>query len=127
MGKITVNELSSSLIQYIKTIVKEEVESAGTSSGGSSTTTKSVSYLKSSVSLPATTTSITIPSEFNFNPSEDLLIVFKNSTYLEVEYDYTINSSGNTINMVTGSEWYASSDAPECLFNFIVLKNVSKG
>lgn len=126
MGKLTINELSPSLIQYFKSMIKEEMASSGTSSSGT-TTTKSVSYLKSSLSLPASTTSITIPSEFDFNPTEDLLMVFKNGTYLEESYDYTINSSGNTINPVSGSEWYANSDAPDCLFNFVVLKNVSKG
>lgn len=128
-GKITINELSASLIQYLKNMVKEEVASSGGTSGGGSgsTTTSPVTYLKSSVSLKYGTSSITIPTNFNFNASKDLLMVFKNSTYLEEDYDYTINSSGTTINMMSSNGWFASEDAPDCLFNLIVFKNVAKG
>lgn len=128
-GKITINELSTSLIQYLKNMVKEEVASSGGTSGGGSgsTTTNPVTYLKSSVLLKYGTSSITIPTNFNFNASKDLLMVFKNSTYLEEDYDYTINSSGTTINMMSSNGWFASEDAPDCLFNLIVFKNVAKG
>lgn len=127
-GKITINELSTSLIQYLKNLIKEEVASSGGSSGGGGTVTASpVKYLKSSISLKYGTSSITIPTSFNFNASKDLLMVFKNSTYLEEDYDYTINSSGTTINMMSSNEWFASEDAPDCLFNLIVFKNVAKG
>lgn len=127
-GKITINELSSSLIQYLKNMIKEEITSSGGSSGSSGTvTTNPVTYLKSSVSLKYGTSSITIPTNFNFNASKDLLMLFKNSTYLEEDYDYTINSSGTTINMMSSNEWFASEDAPDCLFNLIVFKNVAKG
>ena len=33
-GKITINELSTSLIQYLKNLIKEEVASSGGGSGG---------------------------------------------------------------------------------------------
>lgn len=119
MGKITINELSPSLIQYIKDLIIQN-------SGG--TTGNPVTYLKHSIELTSSTTSITIPTNFNFNKSTDLLMLFKNSTYLEESYDYTISSDNTTINMVTGSEWYITDeDAPSCLFNLIVLKNVAKG
>ena len=128
-GKITINELSASLIQYLKNLIKEEIASSGGSSGGGggTITTSPVTYLKSSISLKYGTSSITIPTSFNFNASKDLLMVFKNSTYLEEDYDYTINSSGTTINMMSSNEWFASEDAPDCLFNLIVFKNVAKG
>lgn len=128
-GKITINELSASLIQYLKNLIKEEVASSGGGSGGGggTVTANSVKYLKSSISLKYGTSSITIPTSFNFNTSKDLLMVFKNSTYLEEDYDYTINSSGTTINMMSSNEWFASEDAPDCLFNLIVFKNVAKG
>ena len=127
-GKITINELSASLIQYLKNLIKEEIASSGGSGGGGGTvTTNPVKYLKSSISLKYGTSSITIPTSFNFNASKDLLMVFKNSTYLEEDYDYTINSSGTTINMMSSNEWFASEDAPDCLFNLIVFKNVAKG
>lgn len=123
-GKITINELSASLIQYLKNLIKEEVASSG---GGGTVTASPVKYLKSSISLKYGTSSITIPTSFNFNASKDLLMVFKNSTYLEEDYDYTINSSGTTINMMSSNGWFASEDAPDCLFNLIVFKNVAKG
>lgn len=128
-GKITINELSASLIQYLKNLIKEEVASSGGGSGGGggTVTTSPVKYLKSSISLKYGTSSITIPTSFNFNASKDLLMVFKNSTYLEEDYDYTINSSGTTINMMSSNGWFASEDAPDCLFNLIVFKNVAKG
>lgn len=126
-GKITINELSASLIQYLKNLIKEEVASSGGGSGGGGGTASPVKYLKSSISLKYGTSSITIPTSFNFNASKDLLMVFKNSTYLEEDYDYTINSSGTTINMMSSNGWFASEDAPDCLFNLIVFKNVAKG
>ena len=128
-GKITINELSASLIQYLKNLIKEEVASSGGGSGGGggTATASPVKYLKSSISLKYVTSSITIPTSFNFNASKDLLMVFKNSTYLEEDYDYTINSSGTTINMMSSNGWFASEDAPDCLFNLIVFKNVAKG
>lgn len=128
-GKITINELSASLIQYLKNLIKEEVASSGGGSGGGggTVTASPVKYLKSSISLKYGTSSITIPTSFNFNASKDLLMVFKNSTYLEEDYDYTINSSSTTINMMSSNGWFASEDAPDCLFNLIVFKNVAKG
>ena len=129
-GKITINELSASLIQYLKNLIKEEIASSGGSGGGGGgtvTPANPVKYLKSSISLKYGTSSITIPTSFNFNASKDLLMVFKNSTYLEEDYDYTINSSGTTINMMSSNGWFASEDAPDCLFNLIVFKNVAKG
>ena len=126
-GKITINELSASLTQYLKNLIKEEVASSGGGSGGGTVTASPVKYLKSSISLKYGTSSITIPTSFNFNASKDLLMVFKNSTYLEEDYDYTINSSGTTINMMPSNGWFASEDAPDCLFNLIVFKNVAKG
>lgn len=127
-GKITINELSPSLIQYLKNMIKEEVSSSGGGGGGGTTpVTSPVKYYKHSMSVQYGTSSITIPTNFNFNASKDLLMVFKNSTYLEEDYDYTINSSGTTINMMSSNGWFASEDAPDCLFNLIVFKNVTKG
>lgn len=123
-GKITVNELSPSLIEYFKTLIKQE---AGGSSGGGSTTptTNPVTYLKASQNLTSTGNTITIPTSFSFNKSTDLLFVFKNSVYLEENYDYTISSGSTTITAVDGN-WVGTSSDPT-QFNFVVLKNVAKG
>lgn len=123
-GKITVNELSPSLIEYFKTLIKQE---AGGSSGGGSTTptTNPVTYLKASQNLTSTGNTITIPTSFSFNKSTDLLFVFKNSVYLEENYDYTISSGSTTITAVDG-DWVGSVEEPT-QFNFVVLKNVAKG
>lgn len=128
-GKITVNELSSSLIEYLKSLIKQEISDSGggpSSGGGSTTTTSNVTYLKSSVELTTTGNTVTIPTSFSFNKSKDLLFVFKNSVYLEENYDYTISSGSTTITAVDGDDWVASPNTP-ALFNFVVLKNVSKG
>ena len=122
MGKITVNELSPSLIQYFKDLIVSEIRDSGSG-------ILPIKYLKQSVDLSNKETSITIPTSFEYNKSNDLLLVFKNSTYLEEEYDYTISSDSTTINMVTGTgtEWYVDDeDAPSCLFNLVVFKNISK-
>ena len=123
-GKITVNELSPSLIEYFKTLIKQE---AGSGSGGGSTTptTNPVTYLKASQNLTSTGNTITIPTSFSFNKSTDLLFVFKNSVYLEENYDYTISSGSTTITAVDG-DWVGTAEDPT-QFNFVVLKNVAKG
>lgn len=121
-GKITKNELSDSLIQYFIDLIREN---SGSSSEGS-TTIVAPTYLKSSVEISAKTSSVTIPSSFNFNKSKDLLLVYKNSVYLEEQYDYTISSDSTTISAVDTNDWAADTDTT-CLFNFIVIKNVAKG
>lgn len=120
-GKITKNELSDSLIEYFIELIKEN-----SSSSGGETTGTAATYLKSSIEISAKTSSVTIPSAFNFNKSKDLLLVFKNSVYLEEQYDYTISSDSTTISAVDTNDWAADADTP-CLFNFIALKNVAKG
>ena len=121
-GKITKNELSDSLIQYFIDLIREN----SGSSGEGSTTIVAPTYLKSSVEISTKTSSVTIPSSFNFNKSKDLLLVYKNSVYLEEQYDYTISSDSTTISAVDTNDWAADTDTT-CLFNFIVIKNVAKG
>lgn len=55
-------------------------------------------------------------------PGTDALLVFKNSTYQELEHDYTIDDTGKYINTTSG-QWIASNEAP-VTFNFIVLRTV---
>lgn len=122
-GKITVNELSPSLIEYFKTLIKQE--SGGSSGGGDTGTTNPVTYLKASVNLTTTGNTVTIPTSFSYNKSTDLLFVFKNSVYLEENYDYTISSGSTTITSADG-DWVGTVSDPT-QFNFVVLKNVAKG
>lgn len=114
-GKITKNELSDSLIQYFISLVKEHAPTAEGSTSGS------IRYYKSSVEITSKSSSVTIPSSFSFDKSKDLLLVHKNSVYLEEEYDYTISSDSTTINAVDVEDWAADGDTP-ALFNFIVIK-----
>ena len=58
-----------------------------------------------------------------FSDKTDVLLVFKNSIYLENEVDYTFNSSDKTISRVNGHNWEASEDSPTIFF-FICILNV---
>ncbi len=78
--------------------------------------TKVVSY-KNTVELSVNTSTVTIGIS-QYTHTSDVLMVFKNTTYIEKDIDYTISSDGLSINKV-GGEWTTPST-----FNFIVLKNV---
>ena len=98
-GKITRSELHPSLLELIET------------SGGSS-----VKFMKSSTTLSSSTNEVSINID-TFNKDKDLLLVYKNSVYLEETEDYTISPDNSKIisvdeNFSTGS-----------VFNFIALAN----
>jgi len=57
-----------------------------------------------------------------FNKNIDSLFVYVNSTYLELNQDYTIDANGISINKSSGS-WDGTTEIP-ITFNFVVIKNL---
>jgi hypothetical protein len=57
----------------------------------------------------------------SYNPVEDVIFVFLNSTWLQKDQDYVINGGLLRIESKDGSNW-SNGDT----FNFVVLKNVDK-
>lgn len=94
-GKITRQELSDELIQYIKS--------------------SKLSFGKNTVCIEETsnTVNIGIPG---YNKNTDLLMVYKNTIYLEENTLYTVSDDSLHISNPNG-EWEADT-----LFNFIVIK-----
>lgn len=72
------------------------------------------------VNSPTNYVSIGIPE---FNKNTDILFVYQNSIYLELDQDYALDDS-TKIRCLTG-QW--SSSGEQQVFNFVVLKNVIKG
>ena len=56
-----------------------------------------------------------------FNKNIDSLFVYVNSTYLELNQDYTINANGISIDKVSDS-WDGTENS--ITFNFVVIKNI---
>lgn len=75
------------------------------------------------------TMSITRPTQYvdigisQFDKDDDILFVYQNSVYLEINQDYILEDS-NRIKCANG-QW--CEDNEEQIFNFIVFKNVVKG
>lgn len=107
MSKITKKELHSSLLRLIE---------SGSSGGGSGTLVQK----KNTVKITKATSSINIGIPY-FDKTTDILMVYKNSVYLEENQDYTISSDSTTINAVDG-QW--NTQNIEMTFNFVVFKNV---
>lgn len=101
---ITKEELHPSLIQYIQSLVG--------SGGGNS----SLRFMKNTVTLNSNSNEVTIGIE-GFNKDTDLLMVYKNSVYLEYLSDFTISSDNSKITAI--NETYNSGD----VFNFVALIN----
>lgn len=99
---ITRAELHPSLLELIQ------------SSGGGS-----VKFMKSSTTLDTTTNQVSINID-TFNKDKDLLLVYKNSVYLEVEEDYTISPDSSKI---TAKEGQFSTGS---VFNFIAFANCAE-
>lgn len=59
----------------------------------------------------------------HFSEKTDVLLVFRNSVYLENEIDYTFNPSDKTITRADGHNWEASSEIPTMFF-FVCILNV---
>lgn len=99
MGKITKQQLSDSLLQYIDSIKGSNIR-----------------FRKNTVTIEEATNKVAI-GIVDFNKNTDLLLVYKNTVYLEENMMYTISSDSSYINNPNGN-WDANS-----LFNFIVIKN----
>ena len=73
--------------------------------------------LKNTVVIDKDTNTVSIGID-NFNKTTDILFVYVNSTYIEVDQDYTIVDD-NTIQKSNGV-WEATTD--KTTFNFVVIK-----
>lgn len=107
MGKITKQQLSDGLIRYIK----ELASNAGTGGG-------SLSFKKNSVTLSQSAERVTIGIE-GYNKNTDLLMVYKNTVYLEEGSMYNISEDSLYITNPNG-QW--NNDIVDSVFNFVVLK-----
>lgn len=103
---ITKEELHPSLLEYIQGI-------AGSGSG-----TSSLRFLKSNTTLSTNSNEVSIGIS-EYNKTRDLLLVYKNSVYIENGIDYTVSSDSLKI-VATNSETWSSGST----FNFICLANV---
>lgn len=104
---ITKEELHPSLIQYIQSLV-------GSGGDGNS----SLRFMKNTVTLSSNSREVNIGIE-RFNKDTDLILVYKNSIYLEYLIDFTISSDNSKIISIDSSEIYNSGD----IFNFVALIN----
>lgn len=98
MGKITKQQLSDSLLQYINSIKGSSIQ-----------------FRKNTVTVEEATNKVAIGIS-DYNKDSDLLMVYKNTVYLEDNIMYTVSSDNAYINNPNGT-WDANS-----LFNFIVIK-----
>ena len=88
---------------------------------GGSNNTQLVSF-KSTTTINNITTTVSINIE-EFDRNTDILFVYQNSVYLELDQDYTLDdnlSISSSIDTV-----FDGSEEPQT-FNFVVLKNVQK-
>ena len=108
-GRITKEQLSDSLLSFI-------TQNAGSSAGGSA----SIEFKKNSVIVESSTNRVAIGIS-GFNKSKDLLMVYKNSVYLEENVIYTISSDSLYIQKIEGN-WNESGTS---VFNFVVIKGAS--
>lgn len=105
---ITKNELDPSLLEYLQNI-------AGNNSGG--TGSSYFRHLKSNTTISQSTNKVTIGID-GYDKDTDLLLVYKNSVYIENLVDYTISSDSLSITSLDGN-WDSNTQ-----FNFICFKNV---
>lgn len=105
-GKITREQLSENLLGYIMN-----------NAGGSS-----VVFKKNNVKVQSETNRVVIGVQ-GFVKSVDLLLVYKNSVYLEENEDYTISEDGLYIQKIEGT-WNPTGVSS---FNFIVIKGKTAG
>ena len=106
MGKITKEQLSDGLLRYIS-------QNAGSGNGGAA----SVEFKKNSVTISAPVNKVLIGID-GYNKNTDLLMVYKNTVYLEENVMYNISSDSLYITNPNGN-WNESGTT---LFNFIVIK-----
>lgn len=105
-GRITKEELHSSLLNWIST-------NSGAGSGSF------VKALKNSVVISSQTNSVTIGIS-EYNKDTDTLMVYKNSTYLEENIDYSISTDSMKITNLNG---FWNTENSNVTFNFVVFKN----
>ena len=105
-GRITKEQLSDSLLSFI-------TQNANSGVSG----TSSIEFKKNSVIIESSTNKVAIGIS-GFNKSTDLLMVYKNSVYLEENVVYTVSSDNLYIQKIEGS-WNESGTS---IFNFIVIK-----
>lgn len=103
MGKITKQQLSDGLLDYIA------------SNKGSN-----IAFKKNSVVIPNAIDRVAIGIQ-GYNKKTDLLMVYKNTIYLEEDRMYSISEDSQYI-IIPNGNWEANT-----LFNFIVIKNSSSG
>ena len=82
-----------------------------------------VTTLRNTVTVSTSVSNITFLSGgiTAFNKNIDSLFVYINSTYLELNQDYTIDANGISINKSSGS-W--DGTVTPIVFNFVVIKNL---
>lgn len=105
---ISKEELSPALIEYIKAIVGSE----------NGIGANSLRFIKSSTTLGSNSKQVSIAIE-EFDRERDLLMVYKNSVYLENNIDYTIDPDNSRIISTSEQNWSQGS-----IFNFVALLNV---
>lgn len=113
MGKITKEQLSDGLLRYIS-----QNAGSGNTNGG----TASIEFKKNSVTISAPSNKIAIGIN-GYNKDIDLLMVYKNTIYLEENVMYNISSDSLYITNPNGN-WNESGTT---LFNFIVIKGGTGG
>lgn len=101
MSKITEDELSGSLLDSIKN--------------------QKIKFNKSTVEVHSSVSNVNISIQ-EFNKNTDLLMVFKNSIYLEEGIDYTI--SNDSLSITSMDDNWSDSDIT-ILFNFISIRGGS--
>ena len=104
---VTKEELSPTLIEYMKAIV-------GSNTGGAN----SLRFIKSTVTLSSNSKIASIDID-EFDKERDLLMVYKNSVYLENNIDYTIDSDSSRIISTDTENWKQGT-----VFNFVAILNV---
>lgn len=98
-----------------------EIIVSGTGGGGGSSNT-ALAVFKNSTIINTSVNSVDIGIP-EYKRGEDTLFVYLNSTYLEENQDYVVNSASTKISTVNG--YWNGSEEPQ-VFNFVVLKNVIK-
>lgn len=107
-GRITKEQLSDSLLNFI-------TQNAGTSGSGGGPAT--IEFKKNSTVIESSTNRVAIGIS-GFNKSKDLLMVYKNSVYLEEDVIYNITSDSLYIQKIQGN-W---NEFGTSIFNFVVIK-----
>lgn len=108
-------------LNQVKQFNGEEWEIIVSGTGGTGGGSSLASYRNSViVTSPTRSVSIGIPE---FDKDTDVLFVYQNSVYLELDQDYSLDDS--TMITALNGEWCSNTE--QQIFNFVVLKNVIQG